>query len=405
MKLFTGEKGWKTSWLSTVKAHLHTSTLVGLPLENLQLDFFPDTDQLLADILDVFKRNRANLDISRGYQNGKRVESHQLILDETWTSIIEACRSNKVMLNICQLQREIPYIGELAAMLSGALCCNVRIDAFCSAEGMAATPIHYDYDNAFVVQMVGSKNWRCYDNLAKVRFHFGGYQVDPSTVGPKHLEIVMNPGDGIFIPGGTLHEAFTTDDISVHLAIDLDPILPVKATASWMTGKLLAIGQLGDAHHELTLDNVEALRSHAIAEYSGMTAESMLYQNHTYRLWSQSTYIRIPWKPLDRNTKRTQSFCLAPGAMFRMASDEEALKIEYATHVPAAATAHSWTFLPASASLPVNIQPILETVIQQSHGFTLEDIDKMINPDSTHVLMNALGRMGIIYPYSPSNRG
>jgi hypothetical protein len=178
MELITGGSRWEAGWLQTVKAHLHTSTLEGRPLYDLRFDFFPSEEQLMADILQVFRRHRYNSDVSRAYRQGSRVESYTLTVDEGWSTIIDACRGNRVMVNVCQLQREIPYVGELAAMLSGALTCNVRIDAFCSAERTSATPIHYDYDNAFVAQVVGSKSWRCYDNLADVRLHFGGYRVD-----------------------------------------------------------------------------------------------------------------------------------------------------------------------------------------------------------------------------------
>lgn len=396
MELITGGSRWEAGWLQTVKAHLHTSTLVGRPLYDLRFDFFPSEEQLMADILQVFRRHRYNSDVSRAYRQGSRVESYTLTVDEGWSTIIDACRGNRVMVNVCQLQREIPYVGELAAMLSGALTCNVRIDAFCSAERTSATPIHYDYDNAFVAQVVGSKSWRCYDNLADVRLHFGGYRVDPKTVGPKHFEAVMSHGDGIFIPGGTLHEAFTTQDISVHLAIDLDPIAPAKAAASWLTGQLMELDVQGDAYHEMTVENSQSLRAKALADYGALSAHDVLRHNHTYRMWSQSGYARLAWQPLARDADRGLVFRLAPGSMFRMYMDGGALKMEYASHVPAAMSSHSWTFVPASATLPEGLKPVVEEIVRQPGGFTLADVDEMVHPDSTHVLMNALGRMGIV---------
>lgn len=134
MELITGAIGFEGAWLSTVKDHLHTSVLIGRPLEDLVFDFFPSNNQVLSDILDVFKKHRANVDVVRAYRNGNRVDPRLITVDDQWSTIIDACRGNHSLLNVCQLQRELPYVGELAAMLSGGLCCNVRIDAFCSAE-------------------------------------------------------------------------------------------------------------------------------------------------------------------------------------------------------------------------------------------------------------------------------
>src|SRR5262249_6058704 len=140
-----------------------------------------------------------------------------LVVSDDWDSILDACGANRVLLNICHLQSQVPSIGEMAALFGAALGAEIRIDAFCSVANTSATPVHYDYDPAVIMQIHGTKEWRGYDNLSAVRFHFGGQKIEPGAQGPEHLNTVLKTREALFIPGGTIHAAFTTSDASVHL--------------------------------------------------------------------------------------------------------------------------------------------------------------------------------------------
>lgn len=398
MKFVSGVRGFNSPWLSTVQARLHTKTRLANPLKGVLFDFIPDDAQVLSDILGVFKRFRGELDYTRAYRDGKRVNALDLTMNEEWTSILDACGDNGVMLNICNLHREIPYIGELASMLAGALCSNIRIDAFCSTTNSSATPIHYDYDNAFVAQMIGSKNWRCYDSLSDVQFHFGGYRVEPGTVGDKHFEGVMRKGDGLYIPGGTLHHAFTTNEQSVHLAFDIDPIHPSDAFAELLQNRLRQHNKAGDAYEEYDIDRAASTGVHALSAINNLTANEMLEWHQRYRFWAASRYRRLSTNDIADVRNRTQAWRLSPGAMFRSKLDGENLQIDYQTWVAAMADSRPSTYSPATAVLPAAVLPVLDMILQRPMGFRLCDIDAFLEVESANVLVNALAGMGIIAP-------
>jgi Cupin superfamily protein len=393
-RLYRGGDAFHAPWLQTISNKLHTERRVAIALEGIAFPHMPDAETVERDILRVFRQYRGDHDYTRAYRKGSRLDPFDIEIDEGATSILDVCRHNAVMLNICNLHREIPYLGETASMLSGALHANVRLDAFCSGPGMAATPIHYDYDNAFVMQLVGTKHWRCYDNLSEIHVHFGGYKVDEKMVGDKHFEKVMAYGDGIFIPGGTLHEAYTTRESSIHLAIDLSPITPDATVGYLIRSRLEHLLQRGEAFEaytpevaqttlRLTREVVNAFRSDDVHEW-----------HQRYLLWAAAKYQRVVPQPY--RGYRDGLIKLAPGGWARLRSGEGSVEIDYQAYSKAIVTSLPWTFKPASVALPEAVRPILERIFSAREGVRIAELDENLSPDSTDILVKALIQIGLV---------
>lgn len=402
--LVSGARARRAEWLSTIQSRLWTRQRVASRLSDVHFDFFPAREVIETDILRVFEKFAGNDDYVRAYRIGKKVGWRDLAFEADWQSILDACAANQVMLNVCQLQREIPYIGELASMLTGALDSHVRIDAFCSQPDTAATPIHYDYDNAFVVQLIGSKEWRCYDNRSDIHLHFGGYRVEPDSIGPSHFEGHMVPGDGIFIPGGTLHEAFTTREASIHLAIDLDPVDAAEPFAAWIKGCIGSSHQPAHERHQPQgLPESEALRARALDLLQAASPEVIADAHQRHVMWTTRTYRRMQHHfANDGLSNRSHRVRLAPGALFRLGSQDSELIVEFAGHLPQAASSHSWSFEPASARLPIGVLPTMELVARSTDWVTLGDLDELLSPDGTDVLVSVLHAWGILMSETPT---
>lgn len=394
MKLYTGSHAVEAPWLETIRSRLLTKLRVATPLENLDFPYLPSAAEIERDILRVFRKYRGELDYTRAYRDGARVDALELQLSDDWTSILDACQHNRVMLNICNLHREIPYLGEAASMLSGALHANVRLDAFCSGPGMAATPVHYDYDNAFVMQLVGTKNWRCYDNLSEVHLHFGGYRVDPSAIGKTHFEKVMSRGDGIFIPGGTLHEAFTTESASIHFAIDLSPITCDATVGYLIRHKLEQKVAHGEEFRPYSEDTAKHMLELTCDAMSSATSSEFLEWHQRYLMWSASKYMRV--EPIPYVGDRSNRVKIAPGAWARLIKGSESVKIDYQIYSKALVTSLPWTYQPASMELPAECALILERIFGSPHGSNLSELDEMLSPESTDVLAGVLIQTGLL---------
>lgn len=113
-------------------------------------------------------------------------------------------------------------LGETYAALVGA-------NVYCSFQGVRAFGTHFDNHDVFVIQTEGEKVWTLYENRAL-------NPVDPpedtaetrrwfeQTRGRVLQEIVMRPGDVLYLPRGWYHDALATEGASLHVTFSVTPL-------------------------------------------------------------------------------------------------------------------------------------------------------------------------------------
>lgn len=118
------------------------------------------------------------------------------------------------------VERHVPAIAALNAMLERWLRCRVWTNCYAGFAGEGAFPEHYDPHDVLVLQLHGSKRW----------FFHGQPYVDPVKgvaafavpAGlPVEAEAVLMPGDVLFLPRGEVHRAEGTGEATLHLSIGL----------------------------------------------------------------------------------------------------------------------------------------------------------------------------------------
>jgi hypothetical protein len=113
-----------------------------------------------------------------------------------------------------------PQVSLLAATLDRAHSCTFsNAVVFFSQRGSEAYRGHIDTDDVLAIHLAGSKRWRLHTRQAPRRAHL--VELDESEMGPVEAEIVMNPGDVLFLRSGTPHQVETIGDYSLHLSFDL----------------------------------------------------------------------------------------------------------------------------------------------------------------------------------------
>jgi ribosomal protein L16 Arg81 hydroxylase len=91
----------------------------------------------------------------------------------------------------------------------------------------AGFPPHFDITDVFVVQCIGKKHWRIYDeyrNRAELPLPDAGWEPErfAPTSAPRDVE--LRAGDVLYLPRGVMHEAFCRDRESMHVTIGLAPL-------------------------------------------------------------------------------------------------------------------------------------------------------------------------------------
>jgi ribosomal protein L16 Arg81 hydroxylase len=113
-----------------------------------------------------------------------------------------------------------PNVNALAAVLDRAhtaTFCNAT--AFFSQEGSEAYRGHVDTDDVLVVHAVGEKRWRLHKRQKPRRVQLN--ELGDAQMGPLEAEVVMRPGDVLYLRSYTPHRVETLARCSLHVAFDL----------------------------------------------------------------------------------------------------------------------------------------------------------------------------------------
>ena len=104
--------------------------------------------------------------------------------------------------------------------LAWALGGNVQVNLYASRAGHQAFPPHFDTHDVFALHCEGEKVWRIYDLRADHPINHPTFKnvTAPADV-DKYLdqEVAVTPGDVVYIPRGTFHDALARSHGSLHV--------------------------------------------------------------------------------------------------------------------------------------------------------------------------------------------
>jgi len=113
-----------------------------------------------------------------------------------------------------------PQVSLLASILDRAHSCTFsNAVVFFSQRGNEAYRGHLDTDDVLAIHLAGAKKWRIHARQAPRRSLL--VELEESEMGPLETEIVMRPGDVLYLRSGTPHRVETVGDYSMHLSFDL----------------------------------------------------------------------------------------------------------------------------------------------------------------------------------------
>lgn len=111
------------------------------------------------------------------------------------------------------LHRTVPAVGRFASALEAEVSHPVQVNAYLTPPGATGLAPHADGHDVIAVQLHGTKAWTV-DGLG---------------------DVVLGPGDALYLPAGTRHAAETDERSSLHLTVGI-----VRVTYRAAIGRLLA---------------------------------------------------------------------------------------------------------------------------------------------------------------------
>lgn len=127
-----------------------------------------------------------------------------------------------------QIQRASPEIAAMVQALQREFAAGAGANAYCSFQRVQAFGTHYDLHDVFAWQTEGEKLWRIYE----ARADHPTQALPPGDEAEKWLvatrgkvvnEVLMKPGDLLYLPRGQYHDAITGADASLHVTFWVKP--------------------------------------------------------------------------------------------------------------------------------------------------------------------------------------
>ena len=127
------------------------------------------------------------------------------------------------------LHRSWPPLVDFGSRLSAELGHPVQINAYITPSDNRGFAPHYDVHDVFVLQVAGRKRWRIHapvvtDPLADQPWEQHREAVSARAEEEPLIEAVLEPGDALYLPRGTIHAAEALGETSIHLTVGVHPV-------------------------------------------------------------------------------------------------------------------------------------------------------------------------------------
>ncbi|XP_048737323.1 ribosomal oxygenase 1-like isoform X2 [Ostrea edulis] len=160
-----------------------------------------------------------NLDVTT-FTNGQR-ETHNPV-GRAYPSVVWDFYQNGCSVRLLNPQTYSRNVWKLLSVLQEYFNCCVGANVYLTPPGTQGFAPHYDDIEAFILQLEGRKHWRLYsprtDGEVLPRFSSGNFT--EKDLGKPILDTVLEPGDLLYFPRGTIHQGNCMEDThSLHITV------------------------------------------------------------------------------------------------------------------------------------------------------------------------------------------
>lgn len=237
-----------------------------------------DADELLSrrGLRRPFLRMAQNGDVLPAARftggGGAGAEINDQVLDERVLGLY----ADGATLVLQGLHRIWPPLIDFTRQLGGQLGQPLQVNAYLTPAGNQGFATHYDTHDVFVLQVDGCKRWRIHepvlpDPLERQPWEGRADEIRAVADGEPALDVVLAPGDALYLPRGWLHSAEAQRESSLHLTVGVraltryalvEALFDLAAKDRRLRGPLpfgIDVADSGQIEPELT-ETVEALR-------------------------------------------------------------------------------------------------------------------------------------------------
>jgi len=162
---------------------------------------------------------RGGADVTQGVFRSRRSRRGALLLDLDAAALTEKLRGEATLI-VDAVNELSPPLGRLCAGLSGVFAASCQANAYACWGGVQGFDAHWDDHDVFVVQLEGRKRWTLFGVSQPWPTRRGA--CPPATPPADAVdEIVLEPGDVLYMPRGYWHAAVGLGGPALHLTVGL----------------------------------------------------------------------------------------------------------------------------------------------------------------------------------------
>lgn len=122
-------------------------------------------------------------------------------------------------LTLAYMDTVIPALTELCRGLEADFCHPFQANVYLTPPGNQGAKIHYDTHDVLVLQISGSKRWIIYGTPIELPLRNQAFDPAMTNLGEPSLQFELSAGDAAYIPRGVVHDAHSTDSVSLHITV------------------------------------------------------------------------------------------------------------------------------------------------------------------------------------------
>ena len=139
------------------------------------------------------------------------------------------------------LHRTWEPVIDFAAALAAQLGHPAQVNAYLTPSQSTGFAPHYDVHDVFVLQLAGRKRWRIHEPVLTAPLRDQPWDDRRAEVAARAaeeplLDVVLEPGDALYLPRGYLHAATALGGVSGHLTVGVQPV-----TRAFLAEQVLAL--------------------------------------------------------------------------------------------------------------------------------------------------------------------
>ncbi|MDT4915845.1 MAG: bifunctional lysine-specific demethylase and histidyl-hydroxylase [Pseudonocardiales bacterium] len=151
------------------------------------------------------------------------------VADQAADDKVLAAMAEGATLVLQALHRSWPPLVEFGSALAAELGHPVQINAYITPAQSQGFAAHYDVHDVFVLQIAGRKQWTISEPVVTAPLDNQPWEKHRAAVAARAAErplidTVLEPGDALYLPRGTIHSAVAQGETSIHLTVGVHPL-------------------------------------------------------------------------------------------------------------------------------------------------------------------------------------